>query len=67
MKGDPDLTIKRIEALEKEIRHTKDWQTKTRSDLDQILAKDEEQDKRISVLEAEMKKAFSMLEALSAP
>jgi len=67
LKGDPDLTIKRIEALEKEIRHTKDWQTKTRSDLDQILAKDEEQDKRISVLEAEMKKAFSMLEALSAP
>jgi len=67
LKGDPDLTIKRIEALEKEIRHIKDWQTNTRSDLDQILAKDEEQDKRISVLEAEMKKAFSMLEALSAP
>jgi len=67
LKGDPDLTIKRIEALEKEIRHIKDWQTKTSSDLDQILGKDEEQDKRISVLEAEIKKAFSMLEALSAP
>ena len=73
MKGDPDLTIKRIEALEqllgldKEMKQMKDLQAKTRSDLDKLLGKDEEQDTRISVLEAEMKKSFSMLEALSAP
>ena len=66
-KSPPDNTIKRIEALEKLTKELKQSQDKNQSDDNKNQLQDDEQDKRIAILQAEMKKALQMIEALGTP